>query len=220
MPTLFVRALPHHSSAPPFELSSLATPAPADEPRATWVPPERIVVEPEVVPYRPAAGPAAGPAASPAVASVAAPARAAPRESSAADGVPTTVAKRAKADPASPASSTTVATTTTAPGPVLTLPPALGPALAPLLPASTKAVTPVDSGPASWFHAPDGTCAHRSIPKGTVVTVTRVSTGVSTTCVVDDWGPADTSRVIDLSFDTFELLASPDSGVIEVTLAW
>jgi rare lipoprotein A (peptidoglycan hydrolase) len=53
-----------------------------------------------------------------------------------------------------------------------------------------------------------------------VIKVTRPATGASTTCVVDDWGPGDTSRIIDLSLDTFEELASPDAGVIDVTIEW
>jgi rare lipoprotein A len=73
---------------------------------------------------------------------------------------------------------------------------------------------------ASWFHAPDGTCAHTTIPVGTVVRVTRLSTGVATTCVIDDWGPADASRIIDLSMDTFEKLASADAGLIDVLIEW
>ncbi len=75
-------------------------------------------------------------------------------------------------------------------------------------------------GLASWFNAPDRTCAHTTIPKGTIVTVTRVSTGASTTCKVDQWGPADTTRIIDLSMDTFAKLAPPEKGLIEVILEW
>jgi rare lipoprotein A len=74
---------------------------------------------------------------------------------------------------------------------------------------------------ASWFDAPDGTCAHRDLPLGTIVTVTRTATGASTTCRVSDRGPSlATNRVIDLSLDTFAKLASPDAGVIEVRIEW
>lgn len=76
-------------------------------------------------------------------------------------------------------------------------------------------------GVASWFDAPAGTCAHRDLPLGTIVTVTRTSTGASTTCRVSDRGPSlATNRVIDLSQDTFAKLASPDAGVIEVRIEW
>jgi hypothetical protein len=216
VPAISMRAAPHPSHAPTFELSSLARPAPepapAVGPHTTWLPPERIVVEPEVVPYRPPVVPTTVPAHE----SVAAPARpgaAAP----AADGAVPTAVPAAAASPDSSTTTVAAGTTTTMLGSVLVTLPA---ALTPLLPVSKGTPTPADEGPASWFHAPDGTCAHRTIPKGTVVTVTRVATGATTTCVVDDWGPSDTSRVIDLSFDTFETLASPDSGVIDVTLSW
>jgi rare lipoprotein A len=78
-----------------------------------------------------------------------------------------------------------------------------------------------DGGQASWFHAPDGTCAHRDLPLGTLIRVTRPSTGASATCRVNDRGPsAETNRVIDLSLDTFEKLASSDAGVIAVRIEW
>jgi rare lipoprotein A (peptidoglycan hydrolase) len=53
-----------------------------------------------------------------------------------------------------------------------------------------------------------------------MVTVTRVDTDARVTCRVSDRGPADTSRVIDLSFDTFALLTEPGSGLIGVRLQW
>ena len=75
-------------------------------------------------------------------------------------------------------------------------------------------------GVASWFGAPKGTCAHRTIPKGTVVTVTRADNGATVTCRVADRGPADTSRVIDLSRDTFVALAGAEVGLVEVHIRW
>jgi rare lipoprotein A (peptidoglycan hydrolase) len=38
--------------------------------------------------------------------------------------------------------------------------------------------------------------------------------------MVDQWGPADTTRIIDLSMDTFEKLAPPSVGLIEVVIEW
>lgn len=75
-------------------------------------------------------------------------------------------------------------------------------------------------GGATWYHAPDGTCAHRTLPFGTIVTVTRVSTGASTTCRVADRGPFVSGMVIDLSMDTFANIASTDEGIIQVSLSW
>jgi rare lipoprotein A len=83
-----------------------------------------------------------------------------------------------------------------------------------------RAMTADDSGGASWYHAPDGTCAHDTAPIGTVITVTRVSTGDSTTCRVADRGPNTDGRVIDLSMDVYSQLAAPDTGVIDVKVQW
>ena len=78
-----------------------------------------------------------------------------------------------------------------------------------------------DAGVASWFNAPDRTCAHRTLPFGTMVTVTRPATGAVTSCKVDDRGPTvETGRLIDLSMDTFAALAPTSSGLIDVTIAW
>jgi rare lipoprotein A len=124
-------------------------------------------------------------------------------------------------------------TTTAKPGPA----PAVAPpttVLAPLTPlttilaavvppaaAVTGAVTRTDSGVASWFKAPEGTCAHRTLPMGTLIKVTRIPNGVSATCKVDDRGPTvETGRLIDLSLDTFEKLASREAGLIDVRIEW
>lgn len=76
------------------------------------------------------------------------------------------------------------------------------------------------AGVASWFNAPDRSCAHNVIPRGTLVKVTRLSTGASTTCTIDQGGPADQTRIIDLSMDTFAILADPSVGLIEVRIEW
>jgi rare lipoprotein A len=147
---------------------------------------------------------------------------------------------------ARPVSTTTVArprstTTTTTPRPATTTttlpagPPAISPpTTTPLTPLTTllekvvppaaavsSALTKSDSGVASWFDAPKATCAHRTLPMGTLVKVVRVSTGASATCKVDDRGPTvATGRLIDLSLDTFEKLAHRDTGLIDVTIHW
>lgn len=92
--------------------------------------------------------------------------------------------------------------------------------LSPVLPALQSPPKQTERGQASWFNTADRTCAHRTAPVGTVVKITRPSTGESTTCEVSGWGPADTTRVIDLSMDTFELLAHAEAGLIEVVVEW
>ena len=144
---------------------------------------------------------------------------------------PTTTTTKPKAKPSTTTTSSPAATTTTRPPP----PPAISPpTTTPLTPLTTllgkvvppaaevsSALTKSDSGVASWFKAPAGTCAHRTLPMGTLVKVTRASSGASATCKVDDRGPTvATGRLIDLSLDTFEKLAHRDAGLIDVTIHW
>ena len=77
-----------------------------------------------------------------------------------------------------------------------------------------------EKGVASWYDAPRATCAHKSIKKGTVVTVTRPATGATVTCKVADRGPFIEGRIIDLSRDTFVALAGADVGVFDVRIQW
>ncbi|MGQ0743395.1 MAG: septal ring lytic transglycosylase RlpA family protein [Acidimicrobiales bacterium] len=121
----------------------------------------------------------------------------------------------------------TTAPPTTAPpttAPPTTAPPTTGSALA-TAPAASTSGEPFGSGNseagvASWFGAPKSTCAHKTLPKGTIVRVIRVSTGADTTCRVADRGPYIEGRIIDLSTDTFARLAPIGAGVMEVRIEW
>ncbi|MBV8303174.1 MAG: hypothetical protein JOZ04_03115 [Acidimicrobiia bacterium] len=76
------------------------------------------------------------------------------------------------------------------------------------------------SGPATWYDAaPPGTCAHRTLPMGTVVTITSAS-GATATCTVDDRGPYADGAIIDLAKDVFSKLAPLSQGVVQVTISW
>jgi rare lipoprotein A (peptidoglycan hydrolase) len=87
--------------------------------------------------------------------------------------------------------------------------------------AASSALTRSDSGVASWFKTGERICAHRTLPMGTEVKVTRTATGASATCTVADRGPAvGTGRLIDLSPDTFDKLADRGAGLIDVTIQW
>jgi len=90
----------------------------------------------------------------------------------------------------------------------------------PRKPAPPARPRPSETGSASWYGAPAGTCAHPWLAIGTVITVTDLANGRSTTCRVADRGPFAGGRVIDLSEATFAQLASPSSGVIDVRLTW
>jgi len=78
----------------------------------------------------------------------------------------------------------------------------------------------VEQGGATWYQVTPGTCAHRSAPMGTVITVTNNGSGATTTCTVADRGPFASSRILDLSASVFEQLAPLSSGVISVTATW
>lgn len=117
-------------------------------------------------------------------------------------------------------------TTTTAkpkPAPTTTAAPRRAAAPAPTRDAAppTTSEPNAQSGKASWYEAaPAGTCAHRTLPMGTIVTVTATSSGKSTTCRVADRGPYVNGWIIDLSKETFSALAPLDAGVISVRLNW
>ena len=128
---------------------------------------------------------------------------------------PATTTTTAKPAPA-PSPSTT--STTVSPGSPLTT---LLEKVVPPAAAVTGVLTRSDSGVASWFRAPDATCAHRTLAMGTLIKVTRLANGASATCKVNDRGPtAETGRLIDLSLDTFEKLAGRDAGLIDVKIEW
>ncbi|HEX2038583.1 MAG TPA: septal ring lytic transglycosylase RlpA family protein [Acidimicrobiales bacterium] len=85
---------------------------------------------------------------------------------------------------------------------------------------TTTAPPRTQTGQASWFRAPAGTCAHRSLPFGTVVTVTNLANGNQVQCRVADRGPFVAGRVIDLDREDFERLAGAWQGVISVRIQW
>ena len=213
VPIMVLRGDGGDLARPEFDLS--------DAPPATWLEPSRVVSEETTttVTVTPAKVTSTTSASGGLVAAPAAPSTRAPAPAAA----PTA--------PSAPASSTTtVATSPPTPTTVRPVPPSTTavpttvavvlPIVGPVTPAQKPFGSHSARGVASWFNAPDGTCAHVTIPKGTVVRVTRLQNGAVTTCIVNDWGPADTSRIIDLSMDTFEKLASAEAGLIDVLIEW
>jgi rare lipoprotein A len=85
---------------------------------------------------------------------------------------------------------------------------------------TTEAPRPSQTGPASWYDAAAGTCAHKTLPFGTVVTIVDLDNGNTTTCRVDDRGPYEGARIIDLAPDVFGKLAPVSQGVINVRISW
>jgi rare lipoprotein A len=122
---------------------------------------------------------------------------------------PTTAAAR---------STTTVrprATTTTRPKPKVTTTTRPKPTT-----TTTAAPRQTESGHASWYQTYDGTCAHKTIAKGTIVTVTNLANGRQVTCRVADRGPYVGGRIIDLDKEVFQLLAPPADGLVSVRISW
>ncbi len=82
-----------------------------------------------------------------------------------------------------------------------------------------------EEGKASWYNAKyhetnPWICAHKTIPKGIVLTVTNINTGGSITCEVGDRGPYVEGRILDLSKYAFSRLANPSTGLIWVKITW
>ena len=113
-------------------------------------------------------------------------------------------------------------TTTAAPRPATTAAPRPSTTTTTAPPQTSSTPAPAgnsESGKASWYdEAPPGTCAHKTIAKGTIVTVHHE--GKSVSCEVADRGPYVNGWIIDLSKDTFSQLAPLSEGVIAVTITW
>jgi peptidoglycan lytic transglycosylase len=77
-----------------------------------------------------------------------------------------------------------------------------------------------ESGLASYYggrgHRGEMTCAHRTRPFGSIVTVTHG--GLSIQCRVNDRGPFVRGRVIDVSIRAARALGMMRSGVIRVSV--
>jgi len=120
---------------------------------------------------------------------------------------------------------TTVAPTSTTQAPTTTAPPATttttsAPTTTIPTPSAAATGTNSQSGKASYYLYKAGGCAHKTLPKGTVVTVTNVSNGKSTTCVVNDRGPFVAGRIIDLDTRVFKEVASTSAGVFNARISW
>jgi uncharacterized protein YabE (DUF348 family) len=77
------------------------------------------------------------------------------------------------------------------------------------------------TGSATWYGTGPGpgTCAHLTLPFGTVVTVVNLANGASAQCRVEDRGPeAWTGHIIDLAPGVFSQLAPLSAGVLQVQL--
>jgi rare lipoprotein A len=84
----------------------------------------------------------------------------------------------------------------------------------------TASVCEAESGLASYYggrgHHGEMTCAHRTRPFGSIVTVTGA--GRSIRCRVNDRGPFVRGRIIDVSTSAARALGMVGSGVMRVSV--
>ena len=125
---------------------------------------------------------------------------------------PTTTAPPTTVPPTTAPPTTVKPATTVPPRPTTTAP---KPA-----PAPAAEGTNSETGKASYYSYRAGGCAHRTLPKGTVVTVTNLANGKTATCVVNDRGPFVAGRIIDLDVSVFRQIGSTSSGVLNVRISW
>lgn len=85
---------------------------------------------------------------------------------------------------------------------------------------TTTAPRPSQTGPGSWYDAASGTCAHQSLPFGTVVSIVDEDNGATATCTVDDRGPYEDNRILDMAPDVFQKLAPLSQGIVNIKISW
>jgi rare lipoprotein A len=90
--------------------------------------------------------------------------------------------------------------------------------LAAAISLSTAASVQAQTGFASYYGGRGGgmTCAHRTSPMGSVLTVTHG--GRSIQCRVNDRGPFVRGRIIDLSVSAARALGMMNAGVVAVSV--
>jgi rare lipoprotein A len=85
---------------------------------------------------------------------------------------------------------------------------------------SAVSTAQAESGLASYYggrgHASEMTCAHRTRPFGSMITVTHA--GHTIHCRVNDRGPFVRGRIIDLSLSAARALRMMQSGVVRVSI--
>ena len=139
------------------------------------------------------------------------------------DHTPTTAKPTTTAKPKPTTTATTLPTTTV----LDTAPPASAPPSTLLADPGVTTIPERMQEGRGTFHRYDNTdpqwgdhpCAHRTLPKGTVVTVVNIRTGASTWCIMKDRGPYG-NAIIDLDEEQFVEIAPVAAGVINVRITW
>ena len=93
-------------------------------------------------------------------------------------------------------------------------------ALAIVVVLSAASTVEAETGLASYYggrgHHGEMTCAHRTRPFGSIVTVSHA--GHSVHCLINDRGPFVRGRVIDVSLSAARALGMMRSGVVRVSV--
>lgn len=133
----------------------------------------------------------------------------------------TTVASTTVTTEAAAVSSTPVTGSASAPAKVAVKAPSTTSTSTTAAPTTTTTAAPnIEQGGASWYDYRAGECAHKTLPKGTVVSIRSLENGATTSCVVTDRGPYEGDRIIDLDRATFAQLTDPSHGVVQVEITW
>ena len=77
-----------------------------------------------------------------------------------------------------------------------------------------------ESGQGSFYDFTAASCAHKTLPFGTVVRITNLNTGAVASCTIRDRGPFGAGRILDMSKDTFGRIAPLSQGVVPVRIDW
>ena len=77
-----------------------------------------------------------------------------------------------------------------------------------------------ETGQGSFYDFTAASCAHKTLPFGTVVRITNLNTGAVTSCTIRDRGPFGPGRILDMSKDTFGRIAPLSQGVVPVRIDW
>ena len=82
------------------------------------------------------------------------------------------------------------------------------------------AVSGLETGDATWYGCDGMHAAHKTLPFGTLVTVTNLDNGATVAVTINDRGPFAEGRIIDLCDGAFAQIAPLGQGVAHVKITW
>jgi rare lipoprotein A len=82
------------------------------------------------------------------------------------------------------------------------------------------AASGAEVGDATWYGCEGMHAAHKTLPFGTLVTVTNLDNGATVAVTINDRGPYADGRIIDLCDGAFAQIAPLGQGVAHVKITW